>query len=138
MFLLAPSLVACAAQGTTERKACFHLNDQVETEIGYCQAVRSGNLLYISGSTGKGDMPDAMRAAYDKLRRTLQAQGLTFRNVVKETVFTTDLDAFIRNKDVRKEYFADDYPAATWVQIQRLFNSAYVVEVEITAEFPRR
>lgn len=64
--------------------------------------------------------------------------GLGFQQVVKENVFTKDLDSFIRSKDVRKEYYpAADYPAATWVQIQRLFRPALVVEVEVTAVFPK-
>ncbi|PYI89830.1 MAG: RidA family protein, partial [Verrucomicrobia bacterium] len=52
-------------------------------------------------------------------------------------VFTTDLDGFIKNKDVRKAYYGSDYPAATWVQVQRLFSPSFVVEVELTAVFPK-
>jgi enamine deaminase RidA (YjgF/YER057c/UK114 family) len=82
-------------------------------------------------------MPQAMRGAYDELGKTLSAQGLTFRNVVRETVYTTDLDAFIKNKDVRKEFYGADFPSGSWVQVQRLYSPAFVVEIEITAEFPK-
>jgi 2-iminobutanoate/2-iminopropanoate deaminase len=129
-------LAACASGGAGTRKSCFHLNAAVETEIGYCQAIRAGNLLHISGSVGKGEMPSAMRGAYDELKKTLEANGLNFGNVVKETVFATDLDAFIRNKAIRKEYYGSDFPAGTWVQVQRLYSPAFVVEVEITAQLP--
>jgi 2-iminobutanoate/2-iminopropanoate deaminase len=78
-------------------------------------------------------MPDAIRMAYAELGETLKAQGLTFRDVIKENVYATDLDAFIENQDVRKEFYAGDFPAATWVQVQRLYRPAYVVEVELTA-----
>jgi 2-iminobutanoate/2-iminopropanoate deaminase len=99
--------------------------------------VRIGNTLHISGSVGRGDMAAAMHGAYDELKRTLAENGLDFRNVVKENVFATDLDAFIHNKDIRKEYYATDFPAATWVQVQRLYLPAFVVEVELTAQFPK-
>ena len=52
-------------------------------------------------------------------------------------VGTTDLDAFIRYKDLRKEYYGDDLPAATWVQVARLYQPAFVVEVQVTAVYPR-
>jgi enamine deaminase RidA (YjgF/YER057c/UK114 family) len=116
-------------------KSCFHRNEAVETDIGYCQAIRSGNTLHISGSVGQGDMPVAIHKAYDTIRQTLAANGLDFRDIVKENVFATDLDAFIRNKEIRKEYYGSDFPAATWVQVQRLYLPAFVVEVEVTAVF---
>lgn len=118
-------------------KKPFYANGKIEREIGYSQAIRSSDTLYISGSVGKGDMPGAIRQAYDKLKATLVAHGLDFGNVVKENVFTTDLDGFIKNKDVRKAYYGSDYPAATWVQVQRLFSPSFVVEVELTAVFPK-
>ena len=132
------SLAACAAGGVAQHATCFHDDEAIEKAIGYCQAVRSGNTLYISGSVGKGEMPAAMRQAYDHIKRTLEANGLGFRNVVHENLYTTDLDAVIRNEDLRKSYYGSDLPAATWVQVQRLYSPALVVEVEVTAEFPSR
>ncbi len=75
-------------------KKPFHLNEKIEKEIGYAQAVRIGDTLDISGSVGAGEMPAAIRESYDELKRTLAAHGLDFRNVVKENFFTTYLDAF--------------------------------------------
>lgn len=131
------ALTACAAAPAPKSdKTCYHLNEKIETEIGYCQAVRSGDTLHISGSVGAGEMPAAMRKAYDTLRKTLAAHGLDFRNVVKENVFATDLDAFIANEALRKEYYGADFPAATWVQVQRLYLPAFTVEIELTAQYP--
>ena len=130
-------LSACAStRPAPTDHACYHVNAAVETEIGYCEAVRHGNTLHISGSVGAGDMPAAMHKAYDTLKKTLAAHGLEFKHVVKENVYATDLDAFIRNKDIRKEYYGSDFPAATWVQVQRLYLPAFVVEIEVSAEFP--
>jgi 2-iminobutanoate/2-iminopropanoate deaminase len=118
-------------------KKPFHLNEKVEKEIGYAQAVRIGDTLYISGSVGAGEMPGAMRESYDELKKTLAAHGLDFRNVVKENVFATDLDAFKAKKEIRKEYYGTECPAGTWVQVQRLYLPKFVVEVELVAVFPK-
>lgn len=106
-------------------------------EIGYCQAVRVGNRLYISGTVGQGEMPAAVRSVYERLKQTLEANGLTFRNVVKESVYTTDLDAFKSSNDIRKGFYAASMPAATWVQVQRLYLPSFVLEVELIAEYPK-
>jgi 2-iminobutanoate/2-iminopropanoate deaminase len=130
-------IAGCANTHQAEaNSACYHLNAAVETDIGYCQAVRLGHTLHISGSVGAGEMPAAMHKAYDTLKKTLAAHGLEFKHVVKENVYATDLDAFIANKSIRKEYYSSDFPAASWVQVQRLYLPAFVVEVEVTAEFP--
>lgn len=134
LVLLATS---CAPARQELKKDCFHANPAVEIDIGYCQAIRTGNSLHISGSVGAGDMPAAMHKAYDTIRKTLAAHGLDFHNVVKENVYATDLDAFIHNKDIRKEYYGTDFPAATWVQVQRLYLPAFVVEIEVTADIAK-
>ena len=119
-------------------RTCFHESESVETEIAYCSAVRSGQMLYISGSAAKGDMASAIPKVYKNLQETLEANGLTFANVVKENVYATDLGDFIQNKNLRKQFFVNTpLPAATWVQVQRLYSPALVLEVELIAEYPR-
>lgn len=107
-----------------------------EDEYGYRGAVRVGNTLYISGNVGKGAMPDAIRTAYGSLQQVLAHYGLGFQHVVKETVYTTQLDALKENRAVRREFYGKEFPAATWVQIDRLFQPDYVIEVELIAVFP--
>ena len=107
-----------------------------ENEIGYAQAVRVGNTLYISGSTGSGTMPDAIRSAFTAIKETLAAYHLDFRHVVKETAYTTDIEALKAANEVRKTYYGSDFPAATWVQVDRLFTPETVLEVEVIAVFP--
>jgi enamine deaminase RidA (YjgF/YER057c/UK114 family) len=55
---------------------------------------------------------------------------------VKENVYATDLDAFIRNKEARKAFYGEALPAATWVQVQRLYSPSFVVEIELVAQYP--
>jgi len=116
-------------------KQKFHFGPW-EDEIGYAQAVRVGNTLYVSGSVGAGDMTAAIKSAYGELERTLTAHRLTFAHVVKENLYTTNLDELIAHKDERRAYYGKDFPAATWVQVSRLYRPNFVLEVEVVAVFP--
>lgn len=115
--------------------SCKHENAAIEQSIGFCQAVRVGNMLYVSGVTGAAPMETAVPRVYEQLRRILEANGLTFVDVVKETVYATDLDAFIKFSAARKPYYGPWLPAATWVQVQRLYLPSLVVEVELIAHY---
>ena len=117
--------------------ACFHDSPAGEAEIGYCHALRVGDTLYISGTVGKGPMEKAVASVYANLEATLRQHGLNFSHVVKENVYATDLDAFIGANAVRKPFYAGAQPAATWVQVARLFRPEYVLEVELVAKIPQ-
>jgi 2-iminobutanoate/2-iminopropanoate deaminase len=107
-----------------------------EDDIGYRQAVRVGKTLYISGTVGAGEMPAAIKSAYDGLEKTLRHFGLTFQHVVKENIYTTKLDELKANLAIRRAYYGQDFPAATWVQVDRLYEPKDVIEVELIAVFP--
>ena len=126
-------------------KQIFHLN-AYEKDFGYSQAVRIDKTLYISGSVAAdqngrlvaaGDMAGQMRAAYSNIRRTLAAQGAGFDEVVKETIYTTNMDALLKASDLRFEYYDKErLPTTSWVQVQRLVDPGFLVEIEIVAELP--
>ncbi len=138
--LLFGVLLIAASSGAfaQEKKTCFNMDAAFENQMGYCQAVRAGNTLYISGTAASGEMPVAIANVYGNLKKTLAAHGLTFADVVKETVHATDLDAFIKHHQIRKALYTGGFPAATWVQVPRLFTPALVVEVELIAVFPAK
>jgi Putative translation initiation inhibitor, yjgF family len=119
-------------------KEKYHSNKSGEDEIGYTQAVKVGNTIYISGSVGWGNMPDAIKMVYDGLEKSLQAYGANFTNVVKENLFTTQLDSVIKYKDIRRNYYHNDYPAATWTEVKRLYSPGVVLEVELVAVLPEK
>jgi len=73
--------------------------------------------------------------AYKELSQTLKQNGLTFANVIKENVYATDLEAFKKTAGLRKEFYGNNLPAATWVEVKRLFDPSFVVEIELIAEF---
>lgn len=136
---LALLLCGCVAARPAAERLCYHGTDPAfENDIGYCHALRVGDTLYISGTAPGGPMPDAVRTTYTRLQETLAGAGLSFDDVVVERVYTTDLDTFIRYAGIRKGFYGKNYPAATWVQVQRLYEPSDVLEVELEAKYPDR
>jgi enamine deaminase RidA (YjgF/YER057c/UK114 family) len=122
---------------STLKKEKFNIDKAGEDAIGYAQAVKVGNTIYVSGSVGWGEMEEALKLAYDEIDKTLKNYNATFGNVVKENLYTTALDSVIKYKDVRLRYYGNDYPAATWVEVKRLYNPGLVVEIEVVAVLPK-
>jgi enamine deaminase RidA (YjgF/YER057c/UK114 family) len=126
-------------------KQVFHLNGY-ERDFGYSQAVLVDKTLYVSGSVAvdaegrlvaPGDMAGQLRAAYANIRRTLAAHRAEFDEVVKETIYTTDMEALLKASDVRLEYYDKErLPTISWVQVQRLVDKGFLVEIEVVAELP--
>lgn len=157
MRRLRPSLAAMAAllaAAACERqpepppprvKQVFHLNPY-ERDFGYSQAVLVDKTLYISGSVAAdehgrlvapGDMAGQLRAAYANIHRTLAAHAAGFDEVVKETIFTTNMDALLKASDVRFEFYDKErLPTTSWVQVQRLVDPGFMVQIEVIAELP--
>jgi 2-iminobutanoate/2-iminopropanoate deaminase len=120
----------------------------LEKAVGFSQAVVSGPYLMLSGlcscdenakCIGKGDMVAQVRNIYTEIANILRDHGLTYAHVVRETVYTTDLDALAAAAPERLKFFTETDvvpPAATWIQVSRLFNPDFLLEVEITAEMP--
>lgn len=133
-FMLGMNLLA---QEKTIKKEKFNwgVSDQ-DTSAGYTQAVRSGNVIYISGTVAREVNPEGIKSVYQALERTLKHYGASFQNVVKENLYTTDIESMKRYNYVRKAFYKNDYPAATWVQISRLYMETANLEVELIAHLP--
>ncbi len=112
---------------------------QAPAAVGpYSQAVRAGSFLFCSGqipispSTGElisGDVAAQTRRCLENLILLLNDQGLTLADVVKTTVFLTDLTAFVAMNEIYASYFEAPYPARSTIQVAALPKGA-AVEVE--------
>lgn len=136
ILFLGVLLGGCALAPAAPQHLCIHRHAEEEQDIGYCAALRSGDTLYLSGTVGTEPMPEAVKAVYARLQKTLEDQGLSYADVVKETVYTTRLDEFIQAADLRKPFYRGSYPAATWIGVERLFEAQDVLEVELIAKYP--
>ena len=109
-----------------------------DTTAGYAQAVKIDNVIYISGTVARDVSPEGIKRVYEALEKTLQHFGATFQNVVKENLFTTDMEAMKQYNQVRKTFYKGDFPAATWMQVNRLYMHDARLEIELIAHLPKK
>jgi reactive intermediate/imine deaminase len=105
-------------------------SDKAPAAIGtYSQAIRSGDLVFLSGQIPldpatmevvDGDFAARARRVFDNLRAVAEAAGGSLDHVVKLTIFLTDLDNFATVNSVMEEYFQQPYPARAAVGIASL------------------
>lgn len=108
------------------------------------QGIRFGNLLFISGQAGAGDdgriVPGGFRAqgeqAFANLRRALEAGGSSLKDVVKVTIFVTDMGHFADVVELRRRFFTAPYPADTIAEVRALYDPAAMIEIEAIAAVP--
>jgi 2-iminobutanoate/2-iminopropanoate deaminase len=107
----------------------------------YSQAVRAGGWLFVSGmialdpGTGvmaPGGVREQAETALENLGAVLRAAGLGYKDVVKTTVFLTDLSRFAEMNEVYSRRFPQDPPARSTVEVKALPKGA-LVEVEAIA-----
>jgi reactive intermediate/imine deaminase len=105
------------------------------------QAIRFGNLLFVSGQAGAGDdgkiVEGGFRAqgeqAFANLRRVLEAGGSSLADVAKVTIFVTDMGHFHDVVELRRKFFTAPYPADTIAEIKALYDPAAMIEIEAIA-----
>jgi len=118
-------------------------SNKISTPFGiFSSGVKIGNLVFVSGQVaknvkgevvGKGDIRVQTRQCIENLQHVLEAGGATLENVVKVTVYVTDMGSLKAIHEVRAEYFKEKYPASTLVQISCLTNEEYLIEIEAIA-----
>jgi 2-iminobutanoate/2-iminopropanoate deaminase len=116
-------------------------NDAPHAIGPYSQAVRSGNMLFLSGQIAldpksgnliEGDFAAQSRRVFDNLRAVLRAGGADFKNVTRATVYLTDLGNFQTLNSIYAEYFGNHKPARSTVGVAQLPRGAQV-EVDLIA-----
>ena len=109
----------------------------------YNHAVRVGDLLFCAGqipiepATGNliaGDIKAQTERVLENVKAILDDQNLTFANIVKSTVFLTDLANFAGMNEIYAKYFTGDFPARSTIQVAALPKGANV-EIEVIAHF---
>ena len=116
--------------------------DKAPSAIGpYSQGIVSGNLVFLSGqipinpTTGSvvsGDIVAQTEQVLKNLQAVLSADGLSFDNVVKTTVYLSDMNEFTAMNEVYGKYFKINPPARATVQVARLPKDVKV-EIDLIA-----
>lgn len=108
----------------------------------YTDAVRFGNLLFISGVApidkannlvGKDDITAQTRQVFVNLEAILKAAGAGFDDVLKVTVYLTDISDRTKINGIRKEYFKEVRPASTLIGVSELAIPGMRIEIEAVA-----
>ena len=111
----------------------------------YTDAVVAGDLLFVSGLVGVDrhgalvggdDVAAQARQVFANLRAVLNEAGCRFEDVVKVTVYLTDVDDRPKINPVRQDVFGDARPASTLVEVSRLAVPGAKVEIDAVALIP--
>ena len=106
------------------------------------QGYRAGDFLFISGQAaidasgqivGEGDFDAQAKQAFENLDRVLRAGGSSLKNVIKVTIFLTDMSNFDKVVDLRGKWFTAPYPADTIVEVSSLYSPEAMIEIEAIA-----
>ena len=113
-----------------------------EPVVGYSRAVRSGNQIFVTGTTALGPdgklvgIGDAYAQTIQVLRNiesVLRRAGAEMRHVVLTRIFVTDISRWQEIGRGHSEYFAEIRPCATMVEVRGLIDPDMLVEIEVQA-----
>jgi 2-iminobutanoate/2-iminopropanoate deaminase len=128
-------------------KKVIFTNDAPAPVGPYSQAIAvTGELLFVAGQiplnpktgeiVGEGDISLQTRQVMSNIEAILKEAGTNWQNVVKTSVFLTDLANFVAMNQVYAEYFSDNPPARACVEVSRLPKNV-LVEIECIAVITR-
>jgi enamine deaminase RidA (YjgF/YER057c/UK114 family) len=121
---------------------------ELGTPPGYSQVVEvaAGRIIFIAGQTaldkdghvvGRNDFAAQAAQVFRNLGIALQASGCTAANLVKLTVFLTDMENLDTYREARNRFFASvtppAAPAVTLVEVARLYGADFMIEIEAIA-----
>ena len=119
--------------------------EEAPAAIGpYSQAIRIGDFLYTSGQIAldpesgiflSGEIEEETEQTLKNISAILQAGGVNFENVIKTTVYLSDLNDFTRMNQVYEKYFSKNKPARACVQVAALPKGAKI-EIDAIASCP--
>tara|TARA_B110000438_G_scaffold117817_1_gene115110 strand:- start:70 stop:468 length:399 start_codon:yes stop_codon:yes gene_type:complete len=125
----------------------FKVDGQSEPISHYTEAVRFGDLLFVSGLApvdedgnlvGGDDVAEQTRKVLENLESVFAAAGATFADVLRVTVYLTDVDDRSLINPVRQEFFGTSRPASTLIEVSALAIPGMKVEIEAVVGLPDR
>ncbi|MBO6586800.1 MAG: RidA family protein [Gracilimonas sp.] len=113
-----------------------------EAKVGYSRAVKTGNQIFVSGTTGidkngdvvgKDDLYLQTKQCILNIERALKKAGASLNDVVRTRTFITDIDQWEEFGRAHQKFFGEVKPAATLVEVSRLIHPDLIVEIEVDA-----
>jgi len=113
-----------------------------EKAVGYCRALRAGNLVFVTGTApvdpeggvhGAGDALAQARRCLSIIEDSLARLGVGMESVVRTRMFTTDIDRWKDYGQAHLEMFGEHPPTTTLVEVARLIHPDMLIEIEADA-----
>src|SRR5688572_29543055 len=120
----------------------FASGAQWETVVGYSRAVKVGNVIEVSGTVavdesgiliGEGDAYLQTKFIIQKIEAVLLQAGASLTDVVRTRMFVTDISQWEAIGRAHGEAFSHVKPCTSMLEVQRLIQPEYLVEIEVTA-----
>ncbi|PKH68759.1 hypothetical protein CXF59_00270 [Flavobacterium sp. ALD4] len=117
-----------------------------EDKMGYCRAVRIGNIIEVSGTVAivdgaKVKADDAYSQTFNILERVekvLEDLNASMKDVIRTRIFTTNINNFEAVAKAHTAFFKDIKPTTGFYEISKLIAPEYLVEIEFTAVLPEK
>jgi isochorismate pyruvate lyase len=113
-----------------------------EDQVGYCRAVRAGNLIYVTGTApvaegggvhAPGDAEAQARRCLEIIEDALHKLDAARENIVRTRIFVTDITRWAEYGRAHAAFFGDHRPATTMVEVRALIDPEMLVEIEADA-----
>jgi enamine deaminase RidA (YjgF/YER057c/UK114 family) len=124
-------------------RTCASSGSKWEPIMGYSRAVRSGNIIAVTGSVGinaDGTYPATLgeqtRRSLQIIRAALEALGGRMEHVIRTRMFVTDVSKWEEVARVHGEVFAEIRPATSILEVAKLIDAAAQIEIEADAVVP--
>jgi enamine deaminase RidA (YjgF/YER057c/UK114 family) len=113
-----------------------------ESQVGYCRAVKAGSLIFVTGTAPvtEGGEVFAPNEPYEQARRCLEIIeqsikkfGADRKHIVRTRMFVTDITRWAEFGRAHREFFGDDKPATSMIQISKLIDPKMTIEIEADA-----
>ncbi|NLR96044.1 RidA family protein [Rhizobium sp. P38BS-XIX] len=129
---------------TTTRRAIFPKNRHaLYDEHGYSAAIRSGDLLFVSGQVDsrsdgspEPDFEKQVQLAFDNLRATLEAADCTFNDIIDVTTFHTDPEQQFGAIMAVKNRIFSEKPYPNWTAVGVNWLAGFDFEIKVIARIP--
>jgi len=112
-----------------------------EDKMGYCRAVRIGNMIEVSGTVAivdgekvKADDAQAQTLnILERVEKVLEELNVSMKDVIRTRIFTTDINSFEAVASAHSSFFKDIKPTTGFYEISKLVAPKYLVEIQFTS-----
>ncbi|WP_235291179.1 RidA family protein [Portibacter lacus] len=114
---------------------------QWEAHVGYSRAVKIGNTIEVSGTVATdgnsvlfpGDAEQQTKFILNKIKTTLESLGASLADVIRTRMYVVNIEEWEQIGSVHGDFFKNIRPATTMVEVSRLIDPGYLVEIEASA-----